>query len=390
MIAYGILDRDAKLTDFGKELYDLKDNPDELYLEFSKHILLNLNGINLVQCVLDMHVSGETINLIKLREWLEERGIHFPRGGKHPSIMRLWLEKAGIFLSGWNIDEDKFLEIIGMSISEIESIAVLSPEQKAFVKTLSNIDGNGPFISNEIEKLASATYGIKFNEKNLPKQVLYPLEKIGYISLSRGTKQAGRGAKPFVINLTPKFKKEILKPLTEQFEKQIQSDLRPLLRKNIKDIIKDIDSKDIHIKGLALEALGFKILRLLDIEYLATRLRGTDTGGAEVDLIFQTSRLIFSRWQVQCKNTKSVSLDAVAKEVGLTHFLKSNAIIIISTGKIGPEARKYSNKIMTDSNLCIVLIDGDDISKIIENPTNIVDIFNREARQAMKLKKLEL
>lgn len=126
------------------------------------------------------------------------------------------------------------------------------------------------------------------------------------------------------------------------------------------------------------------------MDYVATRLRGTATGGAEVDLIFHSTRLVYSRWQVQCKNTKRVALDDVAKEVGLTHFLKSNVIVIISTGKIGEEARRYANKIMTDSNLSIVMVDGEDLKDIIENPSCIVDVFNREAHKAMKLKSLDV
>jgi len=71
----------------------------------------------------------------------------------------------------------------------------------------------------------------------------------------------------------------------------------------------------VHIRGLALEALAFKLMRIIDLDYVATRLRGNATGGAEVDLLFESSRLVFSRWQVQCKNTSRVTLDDVAKEV---------------------------------------------------------------------------
>ena len=99
---------------------------------------------------------------------------------------------------------------------------------------------------------------------------------------------------------------------------------------------------------------------------------------------------MFSRWQVQCKNTARVSLDDVAKEVGLTHFLKSNAIVMVSTGDIGNEARRYANKIMTDSNLCVVMVDGKDLSQIEMRPATIIDVFHREAHHAMDLKKLEL
>jgi len=85
-----------------------------------------------------------------------------------------------------------------------------------------------------------------------------------------------------------------------------------------------------------------------------------------------------------------VSLDDVAKEVGLTHFLKSNVIVVISAGEIGAEARRYANKIMTDSNLSIVMVDRRDLDVIRNKPAHIVDAFNREASHAMTLKKLEI
>jgi site-specific DNA-methyltransferase (cytosine-N4-specific) len=100
--------------------------------------------------------------------------------------------------------------------------------------------------------------------------------------------------------------------------------------------------------------------------------------------------LVYSRWQVQCKNTAHVGLDDVAKEVGLTHMLKSNVIVVMSTGAIGAEARRYANKIMAESNLCIVMIDRSDLNIIRDNPAHVVDVFNREARHAMTLKRLEL
>src|SRR5690606_21745043 len=183
---------------------------------------------------------------------------------------------------------------------------------------------------------------------------------------------------------------DLITPLLEQIEKQTGADIRQLLRKSLPEILEELDSNDTYIRGLALEALAFKLMRLLDMDYVATRLRGTATGGAEVDLIFESSRLVYSRWQIQCKNTARVSLDDVAKEVGLTHFLKSNVIIMVSTGKIGLEARRYANKVMSDSNLCIVMVSRDDIEAVKEDPTYIVDVFNREARHAMRLKVLDI
>ena len=389
--AYGLIgEKDTTLTETGKALYDLRHEEASLYEAFGRHILKRCQGMNFVQCLLDMQAAGENIGLNELRRWLAERGIIVPRGGKHMSTLRLWLEKAGVFVSGYRVDQVRLNDILGLNFEEFETLATFSPEQRAYLKALANIDGGGPHFSNDVERLAAATYGVAFNEKNLPKQVLYPLQAAGYVELERGTKGAGRGAKPFLVTATGKLSTGIIAPLMEQLEQQTQADLRPLLRKPLREIREDLTAKDRHIRGLALEALAFKLMRLIDLTYVATRLRGTATGGAEVDLVFESIRLVFSRWQIQCKNTARVSLDDVAKEVGLTHFLKSNAIVMVSTGEIGGEARRYANKIMADSNPCIVMVDGNDLRLIEARPAAIVDVFTREARHAMDLKKLDM
>ena len=147
-VAYGIIDRNATLTQFGRELYDLRDDEAALYRALARYILLSLNGLNLVQCIQDMQVAGETVTLNKLREWLAERGINFPPGGKHPSIMRLWLEKASVFVSGWRIDEDRLQDVLGTSTDNLEALAGLTREQKAFLKTVANLHGPDPLTSN--------------------------------------------------------------------------------------------------------------------------------------------------------------------------------------------------------------------------------------------------
>ncbi len=229
---------------------------------------------------------------------------------------------------------------------------------------------------------------MQFPEKSLPKLVLHDLEAAGYISTRKTT--AGRGAKPFQVAPTAKLIAGLVEPLLEQLRGQTDPQLLELLRTPLSAILEALKDENRHKSGLALEALAFKIMRLLDMTYVATRLRANQTGGAEVDLVFQSARLVFFRWQVQCKNTARVSLDDVAKEAGLTHFLKSNAIVVVTTGFIGDEARRYANRVMADSNLAIVMLDGADLNRIGERPATIVRAFEREARHAMNLKKLEL
>ena len=388
MIAYGVIDRDATLTEFGRALAELRNDEPMLYRRLAKHILLNLHGMTLVSCIRDMEAAGEQVNLTTLREALAARGVHFPRGGKHPSMMRLWLAKAGVFAGArWQVDPFRVEEILGIGLDEFEGLADLPPMQRTFLRALANTGTRAPQPANEIARLATATYGQKFPEKSLPKLVLQDLEAAGYITAEKTTE--GRGAKPFLVRPTSKLIADVVDPMLDQLGRQKEPKLLQLLRRPLADILAELQDQDRFRAGLALEALAFKVMRLLDMTYVATRLRANQTGGAEVDLVFESARLVFSRWQIQCKNTARVALDDVAKEVGLTHFLKSNAIVIVTTGEIGAEARRYANRIMADTNLAVVMLDGRDLASISDSPARIVRAFEREARHAMNLKKLD-
>lgn len=389
MKAYGLIDDEARLTEFGRALYDLRSDQAAMYQALARHILLHRNGMAMIQCIRDMNAAGEVVNLTSLRPALAERGIHYPPGGKHPSIMRLWLERAGVFVgSRWQIDEPRLAAILDIDVTEFAALAHLTTEQRAFLLALANSGVVQPQPANEIARLAAVVYGVRFPEKSMPKLVLNALVDAGYITVTKTT--GGRGAKPFLAEPTAKLVGEVVSPLLDQLRGQTDAKLFDLLRQPLTEILPALESTDRYVSGLALEALAFKLMRLLDMRYVATRLRSQSTGGAEVDLIFESSRLVYSRWQVQCKNTARVALDDVAKEVGLTHFLKSNVIVVVSTGEIGAEARRYANRVMADSNLCIVMVDRSDLMAIRSNPTTVIDVFNREARHAMTLKKLEL
>ena len=84
--------------------------------------------------------------------------------------------------------------------------------------------------------------------------------------------------------------------------------------------------------------------------------------------MFDSTRLAYSRWQIQCKNTAAVDLDDVAKEVGLVYRLLSNVIVIIT---VGNEARGYAVDVMQKTGLAIVLIDGEDVKRILKYPLAI-------------------
>ncbi len=386
---YGLIDTAGQLTALADALSKTADDQ-ALYSAFAQHILLNLNGMRIVECVRDMTVAGDQITHENLEAALRLRGMKVAKISRGLPSLRLWLEKAGIFAGGiWQIDGLRLNTVLGTDPDSFSALADLSPAQRAFLRALASTGQTDPQPADGIKELAIVVYGATIPGKSFSGQVLKVLHDKGWIVATKTT--GGRGAKTALVQPTARVAAELIEPFLDQLKDAVDAKLLTLLRKPMSEVLAEVESTDIYVAGLALEALAFKLMRLLDIDYLGTRVRGAQTAGAEVDLIFESARLVFSRWQVQCKRVKTgVSIDDVAKEVGLTHVLKSTVIVVVTTGPVGAEARRYSNQIMRQTNLAIVLIDGQDLATINEDHTRIVAVFRREAEHAMALKRIEL
>ena len=383
--SYGIVTgrNTIEITEVGSNLLSITDD-EQLNKAFAKHILLNLNGLVFVETLRRMYLNGDNLTNANINIALIHQGFQLQQTSNNVQVMKLWLGQAGIILGDWKINEAALKELLGIESNEIALFKELSPEQYYFLLALCNAASNEPLVATDVRNLATASYNIDFDEKAFASKVIKPLQDKGLIAAQKTT--GGRGAKPYMVELTEKTKREVVEPLLMQFKDQVGNALADAYCKTFSDLRNEIDSENTYVKGLALEAFAIKVMRIIGLDFIRTRYRDIQIGGAEVDVLFDSTRLLYSRWQVQCKNTSTVTIDMVAKEVGLTHMLKSNAIVMMTTGHLTSEAKKYARRIMEDMNLCILMLEKEDIDCIISNPTSIVDIFNRQSEEVKKIK----
>lgn len=379
MQKYGLIEKDGTLTSLGSELLGLSGKPVDMYRRFARHILVEMPGALLLDTVRDMRAAGEPTSLNDIRKALLDRGMHTSTANKSISLMRLWLDEAKVTTRTWGIDEIVYREVLGISEPELEALVGLTNEERAILKVLAELGTS--VDSSRLRAAVEKAHAIRLNEKGFAK-TLKPLVELGLI----GFKPAGGKSAP--VSPKPLLLKEVTIPLIEQYGAGLPAKLRVLLRRPLAEIVESLDSSSGYDKGLALEALGFKMMRSIGLEYRETRFRPRK-GRFEVDLLFDSERLGYSRWQIQCKNTTRVGLDDVAKEVGLVYRLLSDVIVIITRGKIGEEARRYAADVMGKTPLAIVLIDRDDVDRIVADPISIHDVLAREAAFASSLKRLD-
>lgn len=400
LIAYGILQRTDNpsvlaFTDFGKELYESRRNLDRLRELMGKHCLTRLDGLRVVGCIRDLIASGEQLKKVSITKRLREEGLHIPENGKHLNILRQWMDFAGALNpnhseSGdglWTPNDARIDSLLGVTAADIESWSQLTKPQYDFARAfaLMNVDSAS---SSEVRDSAVSLYGTDFPEGGLPQSVLHALQEADLIRWQKTT--GGRGAKAHLVYPTDKLRNEFLAPILEQSFSKLGQGYRKLVRMSLAQILEETSSSDRYKKGVALEALALYFARRLDLEFVEWRLRSTATGGAEVDLIVEGARLMFSRWQIQCKNTTHVSLDDLAKEVGVAVAMNSNVIMMVSTGKIGPAVNEFANKVMRTSPIQIVLLTGKDIDTIKAAPGSLIEAMNTYARRAMTLKRSQI
>lgn len=397
MSEYQLLDKPkdkmtyAALTPLGESLAKkaAAGDLDGLYQEFATHILLNLRGLDLVQCVDDLVQRGMNLTKQTISRELTYRGFHIPPNGTHLNGMRQWLELAGLVEPGkWVANPSTLKKLLGqMDNAEIDTYAQLTREQKAFALAFARMNVDVA-QSNKVANYATTLYGVEFPEGGLPQSTLFALRDAGLITCEKTT--GGQGAKPYLVRPTDKLKNELLEPIFKAIEESVGVQYRRLIRMPLSEILVGLEKESKNEKGQALEALAFYVGRLIGLQFVKWRLRSSETGGAELDVIMESASLLFSRWQIQCKNSSKATLEDIAKEVGLAAIIKSNVIMVVTTGTIGPAARRFASEVMKETNHQVVLVQKEHLLRLKSDPSEIAEILRDQSETAMTLKRSQL
>jgi hypothetical protein len=390
LASHGIISSKGELTDFGKLLIDLL--PEAAELEIAKNILRKLGGFQVVEALREMKLGGHTVSLVSLTSELKHRGLKVSSNSSDLSGICGWLEAAGV-LKKWEVIEQKYAEIMGTPAKTIDALKDLNAAQIAFLRAMLalNVRDFSPYIP--IIKHAEALYSgqVSYNWKMLDKDILQPLQKFHFIEVRRAAKstEGARGGKPAEVKPTDKFEKEIAMPILESlFKNAGLKDLRRIRSIPLAQLVDDVkQNKDISLKGEALEILAIRFCQLLELEFMGWR--ETDervSAGGEVDGMMHSARLIYSRWQIQCKATDRITYEMMAKEYGVSAVSLASVILIVSTGEMTPSALKYRTHITQKTPLNLIVIDGRCLEQIVKGPSCIGEILESQARDAMKLK----
>jgi Restriction endonuclease len=338
---------------------------------------------------------GERPTKIALADALRDVfGYDIPRALTYHTTMLAWLKKAGLLdpaAGSHVVDEARFAQLAGVRQEVREGWEQLTRDQKHFAKALgflSPTHGQEWLPARDVYEHARQRYGSRAPEDQLAKQVFDPLERGGW--LERSTGSAGRGGKSGYVRPTAQLLEVPANVMDDAPTSAIPLDLRPRLQEPLDRIRGHLKSRDKRTKGIALELLALRMVMDLALSPKGFRLRSAETGGAEVDLTAEGAHLLFSRWIVQCKNTPSVNLHDLAKEVGMATLLKAHVVVLVTTGKFARTVEIFARQVAETTPLQVVLVPSPTLDRYLGSKERsmgvLADYFRKVATDTMQLK----
>jgi len=348
----------------------------------AKNILLKFDGMQLVETLREMAQAGTEFTLVGITDELKLRGFEVNENSSDLSSVLNWLREAGV-LSGYKVNEQRYGDIVGTTPKIIDALKELTEAQILFCRALLSLNAKDWIEHNIVVKHAEALYAgeASYNWKDIDRTVLH--EK------GKKSSSTARGGNPARVKPTEKFEKEIAEPiLAPMYKSAGYRDVRRIRSIPWEKLVADIKQRrDEQLRGESLEYIAIRICQLLDLDFMGWRETDEElAGGGEVDGFMHTARLVYSRWQIQCKASDKVTLETLAKEVGVAEITLANIILIVSTGTITASAATFRERIIRKTPLNIVVIDGNALAEIVKNPAAITSILKAQAQDAFKSK----
>lgn len=381
---YGLVtrERDA-LTDFGRAMLALPSD-DERHRQFAKHILLNLNGVELVIGVHKLGLAGVRLIKSPLATYFIDRGLASNKDGTDINAIGEWLEAAGVIEPGgwYRIDEGAFADLAEIDIGTAERLAGVSAANQAILEQLALQPGHVS-DSGEIQRLLTGRTDVVIEGPAFVTRHINPLVAVGL--LERAPAAAGERLRGTRFRGTALFEERVVAHLLDRFRRYGVAVSGPELEQPFAVLVEDLrHGATTDIRGRALELFALRLLHRLGLQRITFRPRPRNA--EEIDGTAEGLAPVHTRWQVQCKNTASLDADHVAKEIGVAVRNRSTVVLLVTTGRLSDPARDFVRGVLEGSAYTIIVWEGRDVEALAADEGEVWRLLDREARRAQAIR----
>jgi len=383
---YGLVNSSGdSLTPFGAALLAEAGDEASLLREFARHILLNLNGLEMVHGIETLSGASQHPDKMALARYFAGHGLASNADGTDINGVASWLRAAGVYSqSGWYaLDGTRLEELAGISVGTVRQSSKLNAESLAILEQLALAPGQAS-TTGELVKLLRPRLDLRIDVAGFKKIHLEPLAAAGFIEIEKAT--GGRGGAATRVTGTELFRQDVVRRFLDQIRRYGITVSAPDLEMPFSELVAQLRDRSLSRdqRGRALELFALRLLRRLGLSNI--QLRARPVGAEEIDATAEGFAPVHARWQVQCKNSRSLHVDHAAKEVGVAVRNRSTVIVLLTTGVFTQPASTYVDEVIRYTPFTIVRMDGADVDELSRDETKIVDLLAREAERARNLR----
>jgi hypothetical protein len=258
------------------------------------------------------------------------------------------------------INDDVVQDLVGISIEVVDAWTNLTREQRLFLTVLKHsalVEGSGYVLVKDVRHALELEHPYVSISGNLRNKVIDPLEAGGWLE-SVEKQAAGKSGK---VRPTARLLESEVSLAEDLSSGLIPAEIRKRLNTSLEDVLLVLSDEagPKHDRGLALEVLGLRLAYDVGLTPMGFRLRASEAGYGEIDLLAEGAHLMFSRWLFQCKAiTGTVGLSDLAKELGMALLVRAHVVVMVTTGSFSSTLVNHAKKATENTPIQVVLIDG--------------------------------
>jgi Restriction endonuclease len=374
----GILDRQNRLTDFGRRLYRARKDPTRFKEVLAAHLLKHRGGWQFAKALTVLRQRGRGVTRDEVANYLAEKyGINEWRDLNNISALHGFLAWCGV-VSSYKLDQEAFDRLMGATIQEVGSLERFTVETRACLQALVRL--GGPATGGEIRHAAETYLRRQLDVHTLPSRI-EPLIADGLVK-KIDVRRGDRTGTYAVVNAK---RAEVLAEVAADLaavgaipDEVFEHDFAWVWNRLQDDELSRDD------KGRTLEILAAMICWKLGLRHVLLRERSP----FEVDVTAEAFGSAYQSWSAQCKaytNTQ-IRADHILREFGIAMLEGRTVLLFATTSDFTPDATTTAERITRESAVQVLMLNGTDLKRIAADQTALFDLVERRSREVRRLR----
>jgi hypothetical protein len=373
----GIIDDDCRLTDLGNRLYKDRTRSDVFKELLAIHLLQHRAGWQFARAleVLRRRVSRPSRE--DIAEYLGAKyGITEWRDLNNISSLHSFLEWCGV-VSSYQLNGAEFERLLGASVADVGLLERFTLETRAYLQALVRLDGSA--TGREIREAAETYLRRHLDPHKVPTR-MEPLIDAGLVQFS-----GRRGSRTSRYTIVDDKRAALLAEVSADLiavgsvpDEVFEHDFRWTVDR-LKDQALSRDEK-----GRTLEVLAAMICWRLGLRRVLLRERTE----YEVDVTAEFLAGGYQTWSAQCKAYGNAQIRSahILREFGIAVLDSYSVLLFVTTADFTPDAVSTAERIMRQSPVQVLMLNGADLDSIAEKEESLFEIVGERSEEVRRLR----